>query len=474
MKGKNLFAPVDFTLGRTRKLIFLFTLSIALTTLLKNAFSLINSLVLKYTVGGIAVTAINVTGTISSLIFNFAYGCSSGFAVLIGNAFGKKDESQMRTYYVHSIALSLLIGGLITLIGLCSYRELLRVLNVDAIYLDQASSYYRIILASFVLMMFSNLGSNLLNALGSSFAALMISLVSTLSNVAFAFLFTGVFRLDTAGVGVATLLSNLISAALAFVYLHRRFPCLRLQKGAVKADKKAVGNLMKVGLPLGFQWSVLFIGTFVQNSVVNAFGKEAQAAQGVYTQMENYLSIPLSSTATTLLNFTAQNYGKRDEKRIKEGIREATRINVGFYLVILIVCQIIAPHIAYFFLPAQDVGADVVYYSSTYLRVIAFFLIFQGLLQLARSVLQGIQKPLIPFFSGIGELVARIIVAFLLPALVDPSDIHSRKAYFAVCFSTPCAWVISFLIMGISVFVLIYRKGISSPAEKPENEIEPR
>lgn len=96
----------------------------------------------------------------------------------------------MRTYYVHSIALSLLIGGLITLIGLCSYRELLRVLNVDAIYLDQASSYYRIILASFVLMMFSNLGSNLLNALGSSFAALMISLVSTLSNVAFAFLFT--------------------------------------------------------------------------------------------------------------------------------------------------------------------------------------------------------------------------------------------------------------------------------------------
>lgn len=290
MKGKNLFAPVDFTLGRTRKLILFFTLSIALTTLLKNAFSLINSLVLKYTVGGIAVTAINATGTISSLIFNFAYGCSSGFAVLIGNA----------------------------------------------------------------------------------------------------------------------------------------------------------------------------------------FGKEAQAAQGVYTQMENYLSIPLSSTATTLLNFTAQNYGKRDEKRIKEGIREATRINVGFYLVILIVCQIIAPHIAYFFLPAQDVGADVVYYSSTYLRVIAFFLIFQGLLQLARSVLQGIQKPLIPFFSGIGELIARIIVAFLLPALVDPSDIHSRKAYFAVCFSTPCAWVISFLIMGISVFVLIYRKGISSPAEKSENEIEPR
>lgn len=92
MKGKNLFAPVDFTLGRTRKLILLFTLSIALTTLLKNAFSLINSLVLKYTVGGIAVTAINATGTISSLIFNFAYGCSSGFAVLIGNAFGKKTR----------------------------------------------------------------------------------------------------------------------------------------------------------------------------------------------------------------------------------------------------------------------------------------------------------------------------------------------------------------------------------------------
>ena len=89
---KKLFKPVDLTIGSPWKVMLFFAVPILLSTLLNNAFSLINALVLKSTVGGDSVTAINSTGNISSILFNFAYGCTSGFAVLASNKFGQKDN----------------------------------------------------------------------------------------------------------------------------------------------------------------------------------------------------------------------------------------------------------------------------------------------------------------------------------------------------------------------------------------------
>jgi Na+-driven multidrug efflux pump len=161
-----------------------------------------------------------------------------------------------------------------------------------------------------------------------------------------------------------------------------------------------------------------------------------------------------------MLSYTGQNYGAKNIDRIKHGIKDAIVIDLIFYSIVLIISQIIAKNVAYIFLPKEEINDDIIFYCSSYIKIITPFLICQGLLQISRSILQGIKKTIIPFISGIGELLARIFICLLIPTLINPSNPISNESYLGICFSTPLAWVTSLLIMGGSVIYIIYFKGI--------------
>ncbi len=459
---KKLFKPIDLTKGTPWKVIILFAIPILISTLLNNAFSLINSLVLKSTVGGNSVTAVNQTGPISSILFNFAYGCSGGFAVISSNMHGAKDEKGLRDSFHHSLIFSSIIAVIIIIIGLIFYKDLLILLNVDEVYLQKSADYYQIILFSFIFMILSNYLGNFLRSIGNSSVPLIISMSSTIINILFAFLLTGVIHLDTKGVGLATLIANVFNTVASLIYIYKKYPYLKYNDNEFTFDKKMSLNLLKMGLPLGFQWSVLFIGTFVEAQKVNEFGKLAQKAVGCYGNMENYLTIPLSVISSSLLSFIGQNYGAKETNRIKEGIKDALIIDIISYLLMLVIGYILIPYIPYIFLPANElVGEDgqrISFYCSTYIKVLLPFLILQGIVQLSRSSLQGIKKPIIPFISGIGELFARVGICLIIPSLINPSNPLSDASYVGISFATPIAWLISAIIMGGSVIYIIYLK----------------
>ena len=426
---KNFFKPIDLTKGKPWKVILLFAIPILLSTVLNSAFSLINALVLKETVGGTSVTAINQTGSITSFLFNFAYGCTGGFAVLISNKCGSKDEDGIKKVFINSLFLSILIAAFISILGLLIYPYLFDILHTDITFIQKASDYLEILLLSFVFMVLSNLLSNFLRGLGDATVPLIISIISTLSNIMLAFFFTGYLNLDTKGVALATLISNIINIVITLTYMFKAYPFLKIKKNDIRLDYIIIKDLLKLGLPLGFQWSILFIGSFVQASKVNEFGKFAQQAVSCYQPFEQYVTIPLSVISQVMLSYTGQNYGAKNIDRIKHGIKDAIVI-------------------------------DLIFYCSSYIKIITPFLICQGLLQISRSILQGIKKTIIPFISGIGELLARIFICLLIPTLINPSNPISNESYLGICFSTPLAWVTSLLIMGGSVIYIIYFKGI--------------
>ena len=220
-----------------------------------------------------------------------------------------------------------------------------------------------------------------------------------------------------------------------------------------------------MGLPLGLQWSILFIGSFIQSSVVNKFGiisingvltSTASKAQTVYTNIESYLTMPLSTLSSAILSFVAQNYGAKNYRRIKSGIKESLIMIVIIYLIILIIGLGIINISPYIFLRENEVNDLVKFYSSNYLLCIIPSLILQGILSLSRSFLQGIKKPLIPFLSGIGELIARAFICLFIPNLINPTNPLSNESYIGLCFSTPLAWLVSVIIMGGSLIYYMY------------------
>ena len=457
----KLFKQIDLTIGKPWKVIIYLAIPILLSQILGNAFSLINALVLKTTVGGDSVTAINSTGSISSVLFQFAYGCSGGFAILISSFYGKKDTLNLRRSFYNAIYLCLFIGIFITVLGLFVYKDLLLLLNVDERYLNKASDYYFIILLSFVFLLLANFLGNALRAIGDSAAPLFISLTSTLVNVCFAFLFSGVIKLDTKGVALATLLANITNIVISFIYIFKKYDYFSLKGKVVKINKTYCFSMLKLGVPLGLQWSILFIGTFFQARTINGFGNGlATKAVSCYSPIESYLCMPLSAIANALLSYVAQNYGNGNFSRIKEGVKQALLIDIISWVAILILGAIITPYAPYIFMPKDEIndvinGPFIKYYCYTYLKIVIPCILFQGLLTISRSILQGYQKTLIPFLSGVGELVARICICAFLPSLINPSNPISDESYVGVCFSTPMAWFVSVIIMGISAIYFL-------------------
>lgn len=455
---KKMFQPIDLTKNRPYKVMLAFALPVFLSLLLSNAFSLINSLVLKVTVGGNAVTSISATGSISVILFNFAYGCSNGFSVISANKRGEHNENAIKKIFINALFLVFLIGIIITIIGLIFYKDLITFLKVDAIYVDMAEQYYQIILLSFIFMLLSNYLSNFLRGMGDSVFPLFISIITTISNIALAFLLTGIIKLNTRGVAIATALSNVINVIISFIYIFKKYPFVKFNFKEIKLETNIIKDLLKMGLPLGFQWSILFIGSFIQSRTINGFGRFATKAVSCYAPIETYLTIPFSSLSTTTLAFMSQNYGANNKTRIKQGIKTSLTIVLIAYLIVGIIGFSIYKYTPYIFLPKEDVNEEVMYFATTYLKVLIPCLILQGCLTSFRSTLLGIKKPLIPLISGIGELLARISICLFLPGIIDVSNPISHKAYLGICFATPSAWSVSFLIMGISVIYFIFIK----------------
>ncbi len=461
---KKLFQSIDLTEGKPWQVILLFSIPILFSSILGNAFSLINSLILKETVGGDSVVAINSTSSISMILFQFAYGCSGGFSIVMSEHIGRKDYSSLRKIFYNAIYLCIGLGLFITILGLFVYKDLLVLLNINDRYMTGASNYYSILLIAFVFMLLSNFFYSALRAIGDSFAPLVISLIGTVINIALAFLLTGVIRLDTRGVAIATTVSNVVCMIIAYIYTTKKYSYMALNGEKELLDKKECLKMMKLGLPLGFQWSILFIGSFFESSSINKFESGlATKAASCYSPFINYLSIPIHTISSAMLSYIGQNYGKQDYDRIKQGFKQTLVLDIALWFILALVSFSLIKYVPYIFLPASEVndlveGPFIQYYTSMYLKVSIPCLVFQAILTLCRSTLQGIQKTMIPFLSGIGELFARISICAFLPSLIDPSNPLSNEAYIGICFSTPAAWIISTIIMGGSVVYFLFMK----------------
>ena len=468
---RNMFKTMDLTKGSIFKALFFFSLPLFLSSLITSAFGLINSLVLKYTVGGDAVTAINVTGSISSLLFNFAYGAVSGFSTITANYYGSKDNKKCGKSIYQSLYISLVISIMISAIGLIFLGQFLNFLNIDEVYLNDARAYFTIILWMFPLLMLNNLLAAELRALGNSFFPLLVSIIQAAVNVGFALLFTGPMQMGVRGAAFASMIAYISTVVIYVLYILIKYPSYRPSKEHLKPDWTMIGSLLRLGLPLGFQWSILFIGSFIQSSVINQFGNGVASKANVCSMnYENYISMVVLFLGNGLLTFVAQNFGANKIDRIRKATKICWICTLILWILTISVSMFIIPYVPYIFLPKDEVTDQIKYYTSTYCYIISICLVLQGTLRIFRSVLQGIKKSFWPLLSGIGELGARALVCLLLPSLINPIDPVSNASYVGLAFSNPAAWLASVLIMGFAVLYFM-KKGILRK-EMPVKELK--
>ena len=220
-KFRKIFAFQDLTKGRPFKVILLFALPILISNILGSSIGLINTLVLKTTVGSTSVVAMNQTNSINTLLFQLGFGASSGFAIIGSQKYGAKDDDGLKRAFNISIFLCVILSILISLVGLIFLAPLLDFLNVDVLFYDRAKVYLIMLLVGFIFNLLNNLLANYLRALGNSSFPLMVSLLTALLNILFVYLLTSqnLANLDTLGCGIANILINIISILFNYIYL---------------------------------------------------------------------------------------------------------------------------------------------------------------------------------------------------------------------------------------------------------------
>ncbi len=479
-KIRKMFDPVDLTSGSIAKSLIAFLIPIVLSMLFQQLYTLTDALIVGQTLSEAEVAGVNSSSPLVYIVLQFGMGCTAGFSVIISEKIGMKDKSGTRKSFFVQIILSLAISAILTLVGILLIPTMLKWLGIAPSASDAAMqkeyeaayTYLFYIYIGIVFQVFYNLIVSVLRALGDSLTPFLFLVGSTVLNVGLDLLFIMVFHMGVAGSAIATVISQGVAAIGAIIYGWKKYDALRIGKEDLKASVKFYWKHIYNGLPLGFQFSVLQIGIIVMQAAVIAFditsagtmvsGLPAQMGYGTASKIFSLLMCFLNGLGTAVLSFTSQNVGAGEFKRVKKGIRTALLIGVVLWAFIVLIGMLLTINGAYLrlFLSADKVNEESIKYGNTYLYVSVPLMIILMVLFVVRNALQGMQKPLWPFLSGVGELAARTLVCLFLPALLNGGPVDSSaflSAYIAVCFADPAAWALNVLI-SLPALILAIKK----------------
>ncbi len=448
----------DMTVGNPVKLILSFSAPLLVGNLFQQLYSMVDAIIVGQFLGVDALAAVGTTGPLSFLVLGFVMGMTSGFSVVVAQRFGAGDYDDMRHAVAMSAVLCTALSVVVTLASVLACWPLLELMNTAENIIQQAYDYIVVIFAGTFANVLYNILSGVLRALGDSKTPLYFLIISSLLNVVLDLAFIINFHMGVAGAGYATVLSQLVSGLLCFVYMAKKFPILRFQRKDWKFQWATCRYLLKIGSPMAFQFSITAIGVITLQGAVNSFGSVTTAAFTAASKVETLTQQLMSTLATTTATFVGQNLGAGKMERIREGVRRCRQItDVSSLAMMVLVFFFWRFFISLFITGDQPQAYDD---ARTYLFTIMAFYIPLGWLNIYRNALQGMGEAFVPLMGGVMELVMRVVVA----AVAAPFG------FWAVCFASPMAW------LGADIPLLFtYRRRIRAlcpPKKEEENAVQ--
>ena len=428
----------DMTVGNPTKLILKFIIPLLIGNIFQQFYSMVDTIIVGRFVGLNALGGVGATGSINFLILGFAMGLTSGFAIPIAQSFGANDYSRMRQYVINSTYLCILWTIIITIFSTALLKPLLKIMQTPEVNFNYAYDYMYIILLGTFANIAYNMTSGILRSLGDTKTPLYFLILASIINIVLDLIFIIYFNMGVYGAGLATVISQGISALLCIFYMGKKFTILKMEKDDFKYCQKSINILNKIGIPMASQFSVIAVGSILLQSAVNSLGEIAVAAYSAACKIEQLAIQPFSTLGIAAATYTGQNLGAGKIDRIKEGMKKTMLIGLISCLVCGFLIISFADPLINMFMPSGENNILVLNYSKQYLIWICSFFIPLMLLIIYRSALQGLGDGLTPMISGIIELIGRVGVAMALTPKIQ---------FLAICLAPPAAWVGAAIIL---------------------------
>lgn len=435
----------DLTKGNPLKLIILFAIPLFIGHIFQLFYSLVDTRIIGATLGEISLASVGATSSLSDLLIGLLNGMTNGFGIIIAMYFGAKDKVRMKNSLAWTVILSIVITLIISLGCILFLPQILNLLNISNDLISQSREYIEIILVGLIAATLYNTCAAILRAIGDSFTPLIFLIIATILNVFLDYIFILNFNLGVRGAAFATVISQIVSVVLCFLYMKKKYPELKLQRSDFKCNKEVITKLLLSGFSMSFMISFVHIGTVALQTSINTFGSNIIIAHTAARKVTSMFMMSFSVLGSTLATYCGQNLGAGEYMRIKKGIRDTVLVTFGWCIVVMIAAFTISPKLIQL-ITATDTP-EIINTASFYLKVNTTFYFVPAVICLFRNSMQGFGDTKTPVFSSLLELIGKVLIAyFLAPAI----------GYMGIIVAEPIVW----FIMVIPLIVNMIRNPI--------------
>lgn len=380
----------DMTEGVIWKQLLLFALPIFLSNLFQQLYNVTDSIIVGQFVGSNALAAVSSSGTLIFMFVGFFNGTAMGAGIIIAKYFGEKDYDNMRRAIHTDVALGLIAGLAVTVLGVFLSPCILKLMQIDSDIYADAVVYFRIYFAGSLANILYNVAVGILHAVGDSRHPLYYLMFTTVLNVGLDFLFVGAFNMGVGGAALATIISQAVNMLLAFTQLMGSHEVYKVRIKELRIHGDMLRSIIKFGLPSGIQNSVIGLANVIVQSNINSFGKYATAGFGAYAKIEGFVFLPITCFAMGIANFVGQNIGAKKYDRVKRCARFGIVCSITLAEFLGLIMWLFAPSLIGIFISSGTEGADeIINYGVTQIRTEAFFFCFLAFSHCIAGVCRG-------------------------------------------------------------------------------------
>lgn len=430
----------DMITDHPGKALFFFALPMILGNLFQQLYNTVDSIIVGQFVGEDALAAVGASYSLTTVFIMIAIGGGIGASVITSQYFGAKYYQKMKTSVYTALISFLALSLVLSAVGLLLNRAILTGLNTPVNILPDAVLYLEIYFIGLPFLFMYNILSSIFNALGNSKTPLYLLIFSSLLNIVLDLVTVQIFHMGVAGVAIATVFAQGVSAVISFCLLLRtlkNFEEEEKERQKIELyDFSMLGSMIKVAIPSMLQQSIVSIGMLLVQSVVNGFGSSVLAGYTSGMRIESICIVPMIAAGNAVSTFTAQNLGAGRPERVKKGYHAGIGIVAGFAVFTCILLTVFHNSIINAFLES---GSDQAAFDTgnSYLSFIAFFFVFIGLKATTDGVLRGAGDVVVFTLANLINLSIRVAFSFAMAGIIGVQ---------AVWIAVPIGWAANYLI----------------------------
>lgn len=446
---------IDMCHGPLLGKILIFSIPLILSGILQLLFNAADVVVVGRFAGSQSLAAVGSTSSLINLLTNVFIGLSVGANVLIARYYGAGQKKEVSDTVHTAVLLSIICGIILCVAGIALAGPLLELMGTPEDVLGKSIRYMRIYFLGMPVMLLYNFGSAILRAIGDTKRPLYYLTAAGAVNVALNLIFVIGWKMDVAGVALATIISQCISAGCIVGCLIKSESCFRLCPAQMRIHKDKLIRIVKIGLPAGMQGAIFSISNVLIQSSVNSFGSVAMAGNTAAANVEGFVYTSMNAMHQTAVSFTSQNLGGKQYGRI-------SRVLFQCLTIVMLIGLLMGNGV--FLMGRQIMGiystdSQVIEYGMLRLSVICTTYLLCGIMDTMVGAIRGLGYSVIPMIvSLVGACGLRIVWIMTV--------FQWKRSLFTLYISYPISWAITFMAHVICYIVI--RKHVKRTLGEPQ------